>query len=145
MPGGITTFGSGAWLSAIHGLTGPITEYWVALALAEPGVDMDGTILASLEPPSGSGYTRASIAVNATNFASDGQYLTSQVDLDFPFATADWGLPTFYALCDAATGGDIYCWGQLGDAYYIPTSYGAVIPAGGIAIVLGTLDAPIAV
>ena len=143
MPGGITTYGSGALLAAAHGLAPVLAQYYVALCLREPGVDVDGTALAAYEPPAGSGYARQLLAVNGTNFATDGQYLVSQVDVPFGSASAAWGLPTHYGLCTALTGGDLYIWGRLGDTYRIDAGGAATIPAGGIALALSTLDAPI--
>ena len=75
---------------------------------------------------SGGSYARVPLVANATNFAatnaagstaatSSGTSGTTSnnVLITFPAPTANWGVATHMAICDAHTGGNMLHWGAL--------------------------------
>jgi len=86
----------------------PATLY-VALSTANPGEDGSG-----LAEPSGGSYARVAVTNNATNFpAAAGGSKSNGSDLTFPEATAAWGTITYFAIFDAASGGNMLLYGAL--------------------------------
>jgi hypothetical protein len=142
MPSGVSDYGSGALLSALVGITAPITRYWVALCTDEPGPGMDGDVLGDLEPDD-TAYARMLYGTgNALWSAQDG-YVTTLADLTFPTPTVDWATVTHYALCTAPTSGELIAWGEFLEPQYVAAGLIVTIPAGGIVIALDQLDDPI--
>lgn len=142
---GVTSFGSKTWLSSLFGVTSLPSSYYVALALDQPGVDSDGDVLAVLEPPTGVGYARQTYGTGSGNWSINGQYLVNKNDLVFPAPTGDWGLLTYYVLCTASTSGQIYAFGQFDNPYFVNSTLGILIPAGGMVLELVSLDVSIAI
>lgn len=145
MSSGITSYGASHWVAGMFGVISMPTTYYIALALAQPGVDSDGDILAAMEPPPGVGYTRHSYGTGGSNWASNAGALVNLNDITYAAPTGDWGLLTYYVLCDSATSGQVYAFGQLDDPYFITKGLGVLVPAGGIVIALASLDVSIAV
>lgn len=145
MPSGVSDFGAGAWLSALFGVTAPITSYYIALASDEPGPAADGTILAALEPPPGTGYARQLYAADNTHWAGNGAYLTNLIEIDFPFPTADWGRLTHYVLADSLVDGQIYAWGAFTNPQNVTAGYAISLPVGGVVLSLSSLENSITV
>jgi hypothetical protein len=141
----ITTFGAQAWGSMLFNLQPVPSEYWLAMAVGEPGVDSDGDLLVDLEPPTAAGYGRVAVPLDATHWGISGGILTNLLDIPFGPPTDDWGRPDHYVLCDAAASGDIYAYGEIYNAVLVTSGFLFSLPAGGIEIALGTLDVPIAI
>lgn len=144
MAGGVTTFGADAWLQALFAITSRPTTYYVALTTTEPGIDDDGDTIELLEPSGAAGYARVSYGTGGSNWDSDGQYLFTLNDIDFGVPDDDWGQLPYYALCTAATSGEVYAWGVFDNPVFAPAGYGVSITAGGLVLSLASLDAVIA-
>lgn len=80
--------------------TQPATWY---VGLSTTTIQSDGT---GVTEPS-AGYARVAVTNNTTNFVVDADLLTMEngVVIQFNPATANWGLVTYAALYDVATGG----------------------------------------
>lgn len=97
--------------------TVPATVY-LALATAAPTDATTGTTI--VEPTSGqyTGYARLAIANTAVNFpAAAASSKTHSGILTLPTSTGGTGATVqWFALLDAATLGNVICWGTLGSA-----------------------------
>lgn len=144
MSSAVTDFGATYWLQTLFGVSPQPAGYWVALATDEPGTSANGDTLADLEPQA-SDYNRIWVPSDATHWGTNGLYLTNGATIDFGIAQADWGTPNYYALCTAATSGDVYAYGELANPQDVHADDSVALPAGGIVLALVTSDAPIAV
>ena len=92
------------------------TVYCAAFATA-PTPTAGGT------EPVGNGYVRQAVANSAVNFSpTSGNYKFNSTAVEFPEATADWGVMTHYGWFDADTGGQFLLGGVLTDSAYMPMS-----------------------
>jgi len=144
LPSGVTDYGANAWLGVALAVTDPIDGYYIALCTVEPGIDFDGDILADVEPADGA-YARQLYASGPTNWGTDGSYGTNLLEIDFGVPTVDWGFLPYYALCTAATSGDLYSFGEFLSPEYVQAGAPVVIPAGGIVLGLASVQDSIAV
>jgi hypothetical protein len=133
--GAITEYGADAFTNHITGKVALPSSFYVALCSAEPDQATDGTLLAALEPSGGS-YARQVLNRGAAywNDAAGGAGTTVST-LSFPTATADWGSLTHYALCTAASGGEVYGWGELALAVFIESGQIYIFDAGSISVI----------
>jgi hypothetical protein len=85
-----------------------VADVYVALFTATPTAAGGGTEV------SGGAYARVTVANNATNWpaAASGSKSNGTI-ITFPTATAAWGTVTSFALFDAATAGNLICFGNL--------------------------------
>lgn len=91
--------------------TRPATVY-MALCTAAPTAASTGS---TITEPSGNNYARASITNNATNFpASSGGAKSNGAAITFNVPSGSWSTVTHWALCDAASGGNVLFFGALG-------------------------------
>ncbi|MFW5434359.1 phage tail fiber protein [Paenibacillus apiarius] len=96
------------WLSAAllnvtlrnTAFSSPATVY-LALYTSDPTPADTGTEV------SGGGYKRMPITFATPTIESGKQTVKNAVDVEFPIATADWGLVTHIGLRTAATGGNL--------------------------------------
>lgn len=96
------------WLSAqllnatLRGtaFTPPSTVY-IALYTSDPTAADTGAEV------TGGGYARKAISFSAPVIENGKQTVKSSADVEFPIATADWGLVTHVGLRTAATGGNL--------------------------------------
>jgi hypothetical protein len=107
-----TLYGSNLFLDTMFGQEGEPPAIFYVAATLEPAsylVDGDG-----LNEPSGGGYSRVQFPNDGEHWhsAADG-YLSNLVDIIFPAATAPWGQLRHWALCDAATSGNVLFWGVM--------------------------------
>lgn len=139
----ITQWGAKQWVGMAFGNVSVPAHYWVALASKEPGTGIDGTMLEQLEPPitvGSTAYARAELAANNTDFSlSDSGYISNLVAVDFGEPDVDWGYTPYFALCDAATAGHVYAYGQFTNPAQIGVGFDVSMPIG--AIVLQALSA----
>lgn len=144
MPSRVTDYGCGAFLAIWLGQQEAPEQLWVALCTGEPGTGVDGTILADVEPSGAAGYARQSIATGAawSDPAGD-NYATNLVPVSFGIPEADWGLVDHYALCTAASAGQVYCYGEFDVPAVITATFTAAIPAGALRLQAASLDATI--
>lgn len=144
MASGVTDFGATAWLAALFGVDPDITGYYVALCTDEPGTDSDGTALADIEPVDVA-YSREAYGTGGANWGTNGPYITTLLDIDFGIPTVDWGQISHFALCTAATAGDVYAFGEFLSPQQVTADFDFVIPAGGVVISLTALQNSIAI
>ncbi|KYC53878.1 MAG: hypothetical protein AMQ22_00078 [Candidatus Methanofastidiosum methylothiophilum] len=83
---------------------------YIALSTADPGEDNAG-----LAEPSGNGYARVATAAADWNNAASGSISNAQ-DITFPQASGSWGTIAYFAIMDAAEGGNMLAHGSLGVA-----------------------------
>jgi hypothetical protein len=134
MSSGITDTGANAFADHFTGVASLGSPFYIALCFVEPDTATDGTALASIEPVGGS-YARQSLPRNATYWSAADQGVTATLlDLTFTTATADWGIITHYAVCTAATAGDVLGFGIFSVAQRVMSGDQIVIPAGGISL-----------
>lgn len=101
--------------------TPPVAVY-LALYLVSPGVNSPGTEV------TGGGYARQLVAFTApVNGVS-----ANAVDINFPVATANQGTVVALAVVDAASGGNVLYFGDLGSPRTVEASDQVRFPAGGL-------------
>lgn len=91
--------------------TKPSTIY-IALCLAAP---TDASTGSTISEPSGGSYARVQVGPSDATWSAVGIAGTTDnvAAITFPAATANWGLVTHYAICDAATAGNVLIYGTL--------------------------------
>ncbi len=95
-------------LDALYGSGTPATLYFAAFTSAP---DADGTGGTEV---SGGSYARKAVTNNGTNFpgASGGETANGAL-IEWAAASAPWGIVTHIVVCDSASGGNRYDWGEL--------------------------------
>lgn len=144
MSAGVSDFGAAAWVQMMFGVVDVPENYWIALCNDEPGTGMDGTIIAALEPTD-SAYGRVEVATGPSDWAASDNYLTNINPIDFGVPTEDWGRITDFAICSAATDGELYAWGMLVSPQWATAGYSIILPPGGIVVALAALENSIAI
>lgn len=107
--------------------------FYIALCTAAPTAASTGS---TISEPSGNGYARVSITNNQTNWGQLTAGIISNA-LDFTgFAASggNWAQTTHWALCSAATLGDMWLFGALGVAKTVLDGDSAQFDAGDIDI-----------
>lgn len=104
--------------------TAPATLY-VALFTAAPSDSGGGTEV------SGGAYARQTIA-----FTTSGDTTSNTAAVEFPTATANYGLVTHVGIYDASTAGNLMAWAGLTSSKNIETGDVFRIPAGDLDITL---------
>jgi len=108
--------------------TAPATVY-VALFTSDPTDAGTGTQV------SGGSYARTAVTFNAP--AGTGGSITNNANVQFPQATASWGVVTHIGIFDALTGGNML--------YYTPLDIAKTIDSGDIFIIAsGSLSVTLA-
>jgi hypothetical protein len=113
MSGEISIYGAAHFARVLFGKSEtPKTTYYLALI---NGADPSGYITgAELDEVSGGSYARQALANNTSVWhEQDFGRMANTGVLSFPTASADWGRIRSWALCDAATGGNILFYGQF--------------------------------
>jgi hypothetical protein len=105
--------------------TPPATVYWIAsIAAFDP--TLTGT---SVVEPSGGGYVRVSHANDNTLWTvpagSNPSAFNNAVEIDWPTATANWGLILAVYVGDAATGGNLLWGSAVAGGAGIPVNTGS--------------------
>lgn len=117
----------------------PPAAFWIGLSKAE--VTDTGTV----DEPSGGDYARVQLDPSATNWtntqasgtgASSGTsgITRNAVAIEFPVATANWGLVTHWFISSASSGGDIVVGGNLTASKNITTNDQFSLPVGDLSI-----------
>ena len=104
--------------------TAPATLY-LALHTSNPDEDNSGTEV------SGGAYARQTIA-----FTTSGDTTSNTAAVEFPTATANYGLVTYVGIYDASTAGNLMAWAALTSSKTIETGDVFRIPAGDLDITL---------
>lgn len=117
-------------LDAVFGGAGsrPATVY-CALFTAAPSHAGGGTEV------SGTGYARAAITNNTTNFppASSGSQ-SNGTPITFPAAGSDWGNVVAFAYFDASSGGNLIGWGVVSGSPDVPSGSIAQFDIGALVV-----------
>lgn len=125
--------GNGAYPPSLAGdvPTTPPALY-VALFTVAPAADGTGGTEVS-----GSGYARAAVTQNATNWpaASEGSK-SNGATIAFGTAAGSWGTATAFGIYDAVTGGNLLLYGPLTQPQSITTGDGVQVQAGGLVVSL---------
>lgn len=108
--------------------TKPATVHF-ALFTAAPTESGGGTEV------SGGSYARVAVTNNSTNFPnSSGGAKSNNTAITFPTATASWGTVTAFGVFDAASGGNLLYFGNLGTSRTIASGDTARFAAGDFSI-----------
>lgn len=102
-------YGANHHLDRVYG-SGEPTYLYLAVMFSEPEYLDEGS---DLDEPTGGSYARVQIENDAAHWghAADGLKTNAQ-DVLFPVATAQWGTIRYWAICDAATDGEIISFGR---------------------------------
>lgn len=105
----LSRWGANHHLDVVYGGAPPIPTFYVAALYTSPVYLSTGS---TLDEPSGGGYARVEVANDDTGWthAADGMK-SNMADVLFPVATENWGTIRFWAICTAATGGEIVTYG----------------------------------
>ena len=106
----------------------------VALCTAAPTDASNGS---NIVEPSGGAYARVAVSQSDAEWTApaSGNGQTSNVnDITFPQATANWGTITHFAICDAASGGNVLYHGALTTARTVNNGETFRFPAGDLDI-----------
>jgi hypothetical protein len=118
--------------------TAPATVYLALLTDSNTAAQRDAGTVTEV---TGGAYARVAVTNNTTNFpAASGVTALKNlgVAFSFPAPTANWGTATAFAIYDAATVGNLLCWGDLTTPRVINNGDGA--PSFAINALNGTLD-----
>lgn len=139
----VADYGSAYWLGVLFGRNPVPSGYWVALLTGDADEGYDGTVLADVEPPVldelgvASGYVRVFVPVGASNWIDpEGGYTANALEFTYPVPTTDWDTITGWALCTAATGGELYAFGEFDNPLYVATGNQLTVGAGGLTITM---------
>lgn len=77
-----------------NGTPPQIPKIYIALYINDPTDADNGTEIIA----SGTAYVRQEVSFGNFNVSADGTELTNNVKIEFPIATADWGIVKFIAL-----------------------------------------------
>ena len=144
MPNAISDYGAATWSGILVGVGSLPASFYVALATSEPGIGWTGTQLSTVEPVD-PGYARQALGTGSGNWTLSGNgYVSNAVLISFGTPTDTWGSITHFALTDAATGGNLWCFGEYASPPAVAPNFTAQIPAGGIVLALANLVASIA-
>lgn len=139
MPSAITTFGANAILNMLFGQRTPVPgTFYVALLTQAPGAQASGSTLT--EPPANTGYARVAMTNDNHNWGIGlAGFVATTADISFPAATTGWPVITHYALCDAATGGNVFLYGSFNTPRRIFAKDKVVIPSGLLGLTVSSL------
>lgn len=129
----ITNYGASLASNVLLGkaISSPSTLY-IALATASPNATSTGL---SLNEPSGGSYARASVVNNAASWTFDGYNTMSNTSaINFPTATSFWGRIGYWALCDAASAGNVIAYGTLNPVAVVSSGDTVIIAANSLSL-----------
>jgi hypothetical protein len=131
-------------------MTGSFSDYWEAIILDETtgkspsatryialltATPTDASTGTTIVEPSGGSYARKSTAAADWNSAASGSTSNANA-ITFVQATGDWGAITHFAICDAATTGNVLAWGSLTATKTILNGDTASFAAGSLIVTL---------
>jgi hypothetical protein len=108
----------------------PATVY-IGLSTANPLDDASG-----LAEPSGGGYARKAVTFGA----AASRAVSNSAQVDFDQATASWGTITYYAIFDAASGGNMLAHGSLATAKEVVSGNTPYVAVGEVEISVNAGD-----
>jgi hypothetical protein len=141
VPSDVSVYGQNYIVGLLFGRTptAPPTTYYVAMMTQAPDVTNDGT---QLSEPVGAGYARISIPNDGTTWGAPAGGVVANINtVTWAAATADWPTTSHYALCDAATGGNVYLFGTFRTPRKVSAGHQAVLYPGMLTVsVLGIVN-----
>lgn len=140
----VADYGAQQWAGMMFGIVSPPADFYVALCTASPSPGWDGSVLATIEPQGSSTYAREPLANPGGWTLSDGNYVINAAEVAFPTPDIDWGQIGFFALLDAATGGNLWAYGRLLEAVYVAAGYPPTFPVASLSFGVTNLLATIA-
>lgn len=120
MPSNVSDYGADYIAGAFFGQQFALpTTYYLAMLTVIPDPANSGSQLT--EPSTSNGYARLSITNTTAVWGTvAGGVVANTATLSFGVATTnDWGSIVGYALCDAATAGNVYLYGVLETPRYV--------------------------
>lgn len=128
----VTEFGAADILGVYVGVaTAPVGLY-LALLNEMPDETVNGTSLTQVEVAAGIGYSRYSIGLGVGNWALYGESVGNANELTLGPSTGDWGIVRGWALCTAATDGDVIIANLFPEPYRVLGGRSYVIEEGSI-------------
>lgn len=105
----LSRWGANHHLDVVYGAEPPVATFYIAAAFTSPGYLSTGS---TLDEPDGGGYARVEVPNSHAGWthAADGMK-SNMADILFPTATEAWGTIRFWAICTAATDGEIVSYG----------------------------------
>jgi hypothetical protein len=101
----------------------PPADLYLALSTTTPNQVQGSSPYWNFTEPSGNGYERVSVVNNSSNFqTSTGGTSNNLNTINFPTATGSWGTVTYFGFFDAATAGNLLCYGALNTSESITTN-----------------------
>lgn len=139
--GGVSLWGATQLLGEFFGrrIDWPTTFYLALIRTTAPGPFTEGGELD--EPDSALGYLRATVPNDEITWTMDNEVAANTNDIAFAAATGDWGFLRYWALLNTDTGGQIYFYGDFGEAVPGAATDELIVPAGTLNIVLGPIFA----
>lgn len=67
----------------------------------------------------GGSYSRAALTTGTASASGSGASVANSTVVQFPEATASWGTPAYFGICDAQTGGHLLFYGSLSTAFAV--------------------------
>jgi hypothetical protein len=129
----ITDYGQ-SWASdVLTGLASVPATFYVALCTGMPDRSVDGTSLQAgveVKTTGGTSYARAAVASGATKWVSTGAGTSNLDQITFPTPTAPWGIVSHFAICTAATGGQVLFATSLPLERFVDTGLIVIFEAG---------------
>ena len=111
MANSLTNYSENLILNSIFGGTTLIPPATLYFGLSTTSVQEDGT---GITEPVANGYTRVAIANNTSLFATTTTSTkTNKIEVAYPSATGNWGTIVDFFISDAASAGNIICYGTL--------------------------------
>jgi hypothetical protein len=142
MSGRLTIWGAQQILGSFFGKSyvAPDNFYLALIKNVEPNAYVSG---AELDEPR-EGYERIAIPNNGLWWGDNGQLhvISTEQDVTFATATAQWGVIRYWALCNAPVDGMAYACGDLPGNSLVGIGDIASVAAGDLAITLGPFYAP---
>lgn len=134
---GVSDYGASAWLGMLFGKTAVPAGYYVALLTGDPAAGYDGDLLTTVEVGSDLGYSR--VLVDSWTDPESGVLMNAE-EVDFGVPTGRWGIVRGYALCTAATSGQVYAFGEFGTGWDVDAGQGLVVVVGALQIVMRPVE-----
>lgn len=140
MAGRLTLWGAGEILRSFFGKSSQPPEIFYLALIKDraPTPYSSGSEL--FEPDPGAGYARVAIQNTAPMWVSDSGQLhivTNEEELTFITAVADWGQISYWAICNADVGGQVYFVGSMEESLYVLNGDRAIVGAGELTVELG--------
>jgi hypothetical protein len=131
----ISQTGENLFLDAITGFASLPTTLYLALSMSTPEAYNNAN---ALSEPTG-GYARQEVLQANWTQSSSGSAVYSDA-IQFPTATANWGVVKTWVLCTALTGGNIIVWEEFDTPLTVTNGQMVTIPAETFGLTVSSLE-----